>query len=254
MAQTQLNIPRDFFYGEADYEIYPSIDITRGPGSRAALEETKQLLLNAKNPVLLAGGGVSQGDALDEVMELAEYLTLPVINTYLHNDTFPNEHPLALGAIGYCGSKAAMRTIAKADVVLALGTRLGPFGTLPQYDMEYWPQDAKIIQVDINHKVLGLTQRVDVASLADVKEFTRELNTMVQSAAPDMIPNSDRMEEIDQENRVWAEEKATWSNSANKLMHPRRFLSELAACDSARGNRHHRHWQQLLYDQRLLPL
>ena len=226
---TQLNIPRDYFYGEADYEIYPSIDITRGPGSRAALEETKQLLLNAKNPVILAGGGVSQGDALDEVMELAEYMTLPVINTYLHNDTFPNDHPLALGAIGYCGSKAAMRTIAKADVVLALGTRLGPFGTLPQYDMEYWPQDAKIVQVDINHKVLGLTQRVDVASLADVKEFTSELNAMVKAAAPDMEPNSDRMEEIDQENRVWAEEKEQWSTSTNKLMHPRRFLRELAA-------------------------
>ena len=168
---TQLNIPRDRFYGEADYEIYPSLDLTRGAGPRANLEEAKELLLNAKYPVLLAGGGVSQADALAEVKELAEFMTLPVVNTYLHNDTFPNEHPLAVGPIGYCGSKAAMRTIKKADVVLALGTRLGPFGTLPQYDMAYWPDDAKIIQVDINHKVLGLTQKVDVASLADVKEF-----------------------------------------------------------------------------------
>ncbi|MEM7126596.1 MAG: sulfoacetaldehyde acetyltransferase [Chloroflexota bacterium] len=226
---TQLNIPRDYFYGEADYEVYPSLDIKRGPGPKEALEETARLLAGAENPVILAGGGVSQGDALDELMELAEYMTIPVVNTYLHNDTFPNEHPLAVGPIGYCGSKAAMRTIKKADVVLALGTRLGPFGTLPQYDMDYWPEDAKLIQVDMNHKVLGLTKKVDVASLADAKEFTRELNIMIQSQNPNMEPNRDRMEEIDQEKQIWAEEKEVWSTSEKELMHPRRFLRELSA-------------------------
>ncbi|MEM7111464.1 MAG: sulfoacetaldehyde acetyltransferase [Chloroflexota bacterium] len=225
---TQLNIPRDMFYGEADYDIYPSLNIRRGPGSMEDLKAAVELLTNAKNPVLLAGGGVSQGDALEEVTALAEYMTLPVVNTYLHNDTFPNEHPLAVGPIGYQGSKAAMRTIKKADVVLALGTRLGPFGTLPQYDMEYWPQDAKVIQVDINHKVLGLTMKVDVASHADVKEYARELLNMVKAKVPNMQPNMDRMEEIDQENREWADEKEEWSTSTNKLMHPRRFLHELS--------------------------
>ncbi len=226
---TQLNIPRDRFYGEADYEVYPSLDIERGPGSRASLEAACDLVLNAKNAVILAGGGVSQGDALADVTALAEYLTLPVVNTYLHNDTFPNDHPLAVGPIGYCGSKVAMRTIAKADVVLALGTRLGPFGTLPQYDMNYWPQDAKIVQVDINHKVLGLTMKVDVASHADVGEFTRELMAMVKAQRSDMQPNEVRMAEISEENQKWADEKEAWSTSTNKLMHPRRFLRELAA-------------------------
>lgn len=226
---TQLNIPRDMFYGEADYEVYPSLDITRGPGSLESMQEAVDLLKTAKNPVILAGGGVSQGAALDEVKALAEYLTLPVVNTYLHNDSFPNEHPLAVGPIGYCGSKAAMRTIAKADVILALGTRLGPFGTLPQYDMEYWPKDAKIVQVDINHKVLGMTMKVDVASNADVKEFTREMVSMVRAQMPDMEVNEERMDEIDQENKRWAEEKASWSSSTSKTMHPRRFLSELSS-------------------------
>lgn len=225
---TQLNIPRDYFYGDAEYEIYPTLNISRGPGPRQALEEALELLLNAKNPVILAGGGVSQGNALEEVTELAEYLTLPVVNTYLHNDSFPNKHPLAVGPIGYCGSKAAMRTINNADVVLALGTRLGPFGTLPQYDMAYWPQDAKIVQVDTNPKVLGLTMRVDVASCADVKEFTRELTAMVKARQPDMQPNAARMAAIERENKSWADEKESWSTSTNKLMHPRRFLRELS--------------------------
>ena len=226
---TQLNIPRDNFYGEADYEIYPSLDIQRGPGSRQALQETLDLLLNAENPVILAGGGVSQGEALNEIMALAEYMTLPVVNTYLHNDTFPNSHPLAVGPIGYCGSKAAMNTISKADVVLALGTRLGPFGTLPQYDFDYWPKEAKIVQVDIDHKVLGLTMKVDVASHADVREFTGELTSMVRAQRPDLQPNEDKMDDISREKQAWVDEKESWSTSTNQLMHPRRFLRELAA-------------------------
>ncbi len=225
---TQLNIPRDLFYGDEEYEVYPSLDITRGPGSRQALDEAANLILNAEYPVILAGGGVSQADAIEEVKALAEYLSLPVVNTYLHNDTFPNDHPLAVGPIGYCGSKAAMRTIAKADVVIALGTRLGPFGKLPQYDISYWPEDAKIIQVDNNHRVLGLTQKVDVASLADVKEFTGELVSAIKAQKPGMSPDEDRMEEIEKENKIWADEKESWSTSVNKLMHPRRFLRELA--------------------------
>ena len=225
---TQLNIPRNFFYGESDYDVYPSLNVSRGPGSRANIEAAADLIANAKNAVILAGGGVSMADAVDEVKALAEYLTLPVVSTYLHNDTFPHNHQLATGAIGYCGSKAAMRSIAKADVVIALGTRLGPFGTLPQYDMDYWPHDAKLIQVDSNHKVLGLTKKTDVAALADVKEFSAELLTALKTRIPNAEVNQARLDEVAREKQIWADEKEAWSTSTNKLMHPRRFLRELS--------------------------
>ena len=225
---TQLNIPRNYFYGEAEYDIYPSLDVTRGPGSIANIEAAADLLINAKYPVILSGGGVSQSDSIAEVQAIAEYMTTPVVNTYLHNDTFPRDHQLAVGAIGYCGSKAAMRTINKADVIIALGTRLGPFGTLPQYGEDYWPKDAKIVQVDINHKVLGLTQKVDVACLADVKEFSVELLKALKARKPDAEPVQATLDDVKQENEKWAAEKDEWSSSTNKLMHPRRFLKELA--------------------------
>ena len=122
---TQLNIPRDYFYGEIDCEIFKAAEVPRGAGPEADLEKCAQLMAQASYPVILAGGGVSMSDAIPRVRELAEYLTAPVVNTYLHNDSFPTEHELSVGPIGYCGSKAAMRTIAKADLVLALGTRLG---------------------------------------------------------------------------------------------------------------------------------
>ena len=224
----QLNLPRDYFYGICEDEIYPTLTITRGSGPKKALEEAASLLAKAKYPVILAGGGISQADALKEAKALAEYLTAPVVNSYLHNDTFPAKHPLATGPIGYCGSKAAMRTIAKADVVLALGCRLGPFGTLPQYDIDYWPKGAKIIQVDIDPTVLGLSRKVDVASAADCKEFAKELLDLIKALKPGRKPNKTRLEDVEKEKKIWAAELEKWSTSPSKLMHPRRFLRELS--------------------------
>ena len=87
------------------------------------------LLAGAKFPVIVAGGGVIFADGVRETTLLAEQLQAPVVSSYLHNDSFPSDHPLWAGPLGYQGSKAAMKLIAQADVVLALGTRLGPFGT-----------------------------------------------------------------------------------------------------------------------------
>jgi sulfoacetaldehyde acetyltransferase len=225
---SQLNIPRDYFYGASEFEIYPSLDIARGPGPRKAIEEAARLLAGAKYPVILAGGGVSQGQAVEETRVLAGHLTAPVVNSYLHNDSFPGSHKLATGPIGYCGSKAAMRILAKADVVLALGCRLGPFGTLPQYDMTYWPARAKIIQVDADAKVLGLSKRVDVASAADCREFVRELLPVLKALEPERKPNAARLEDVTKETKAWNAELEQWSSSTRKPMHPRRLLWELA--------------------------
>src|SRR5438874_8723092 len=139
MGPTQVNIPRDLFYGDIECEISRPLSIERGPGGEQSLNEAAKLLAGAKFPVVIAGGGVIMGDAQAEALALAELLQAPVATSYLHNDAFPAAHALWCGALGYQGSKAAMRLLRRADVVLALGTRLGPFGTLPQYGIEYWP-------------------------------------------------------------------------------------------------------------------
>jgi len=226
---TQLNIPRDYFYGTMEAEIYPTPDVQRGAGSREQLKKAAKLLAGAKFPVILAGGGVSMGNALKETVALAEYLTAPVCNSYLHNDTFPAKHELACGPIGYCGSKAAMRVISKADVVLALGCRMGPFGTLPQYDISYWPENAKVIQVDIDQKVLGLSRRVELGVLADAAEFAAQVLDAIKTLAPDRKPARDVISAVKKEKDIWEKELEKWSSSTAKLMHPRRFLKELAA-------------------------
>lgn len=226
---TQLNIPRDYFYGDIEADIYPSPEVRRGPGRSQDLDEAARLVAAARNPVILAGGGVSMADCVDTVRELAEFLTAPVVNTYLHNDSFPWGHALAVGPIGYCGSKAAMRTIAKADLVLALGTRLGPFGTLPQYDMDYWPQGAKIIQVDLDHRQLGLNRPVSLGIAADCAAFAQELLARLRAAQPDRRPDQERLAAVAAEKEAWAQELAAWATQPAQGMHPRRLLSELAA-------------------------
>lgn len=227
---TQLNIPRDYFYGDSSFEIYPTANVSYGPGPETDVKKAAAMLKEAKNPVILSGGGVSMADAIGETKALAEFLTAPVVNTYLHNDTFPADHELAVGPIGYCGSKAAMKTIARADVVLALGTRLGPFGTLPQYDIDYWPREAKLIQVDIDAGQLGLSKKIDIGIMADAKEFAAALLTALRALEPKREKSASRLAEIQKEKKIWSDELDKWSSSTNKLMHPRRFIKEL--CDA----------------------
>lgn len=224
---TQLNIPRDFFYGECTDEIYETPIIKRGAGSMEDLEAAARLICEAKYPVIISGGGVSQNDAAEEVKALAEYITAPVVNSYLHNDSFPASHELTCGPIGYCGSKAAMKTLKKADVVIALGTRLGPFGTLPQYEMAYWPERAKLIQCDVNIAALGLSKKADIYSCGDVKEFSAILLKRIKELAPNMQKHSHRLTDIQQEKQDWADELDRWSSSnQSQPMHPRRFHKE----------------------------
>ena len=225
---TQLNIPRDYFYGLCDDDIYPTPQVALGAGPRESIDRAAQLLAEARFPVILAGGGVSQGDALAETQALAEYLSAPVVNSYLHNDSFPAGHPLAAGPIGYCGSKAAMRLLSRADAVLALGCRLGPFGTLPQYDIDYWPAAAELIQVDRDATVLGLSRRVDVPAWADAKAFAAELLGALRAAAPERTPDAERLAEVERERGRWQQELDAWSSSDTSPMHPRRLLAELA--------------------------
>ncbi len=224
----QLNIPRDYFYGEVNDDIYPTEDVVYGPGSVDQIRTAAEILLKAKYPVILAGGGVSMSNAHDETRALAEYLTAPVVNTYLHNDSFPADHALAVGPIGYCGSKAAMRTIVKSDLVLALGTRLGPFGTLPQYDFDYWPKNAKIIQVDIDASQFGLSKKTDLGIMADAKQFAHQLLSAIKEIAPERKSDESRLKDVQKEKEAWKDELDKWSSSTNKLMHPRRFIKELS--------------------------
>ena len=184
-APAQINVPRDMWTQVIDIEMPTIINFERPAGGSEAILKASELLSNAKFPVILSGAGVVLGDAIEECKLLAERLDAPVACGYQHNDSFPGNHRLAVGPLGYNGSKAAMELISKADVVLALGTRLNPFSTLPCYGIEYWPTEASIIQVDINSDRIGLTKKVSVGICGDSKLVTQQLINNLSSSAGD---------------------------------------------------------------------
>ncbi|MCK8074855.1 MULTISPECIES: sulfoacetaldehyde acetyltransferase [Vibrio] len=247
MGPTQLNIPRDYFYGETQTEIPKPARLDRGPGGEKSLNEAADLIAEAKFPVIISGGGVVMADAVQECAALAERLGAPVVNSYLHNDSFPASHPLWCGPLGYQGSKAAMKLMAQADVVIALGTRLGPFGTLPQHGMDYWPKDAKIIQIDADNKMLGLVKKISVGICGDAKAAAVALAERLEGRALLCDDNKGaRQDTVATEKALWEKELDEWTHerdsfsldmieenshetpfSGGEYLHPRQVLREL---------------------------
>lgn len=247
MGPTQLNIPRDYFYGEITCEIPKPMRVERGAGGENSLKSAVDLLSSAKFPVILAGGGVVMGDAVQECQQLAERLGAPVVTGYLRNDAFPASHPLWAGPLGYQGSKAAMKLIAQADVVVALGSRMGPFGTLPQHGMDYWPKEAKIIQVEADHTNLGLVKKINVGIHGDAKAVAKAIVArLANSSLACDATKAERAAKIKAEKDAWEKELTEWTHERDAFsldmieeakkertfnggvyLHPRQVLREL---------------------------
>ena len=243
IGPTQLNIPRDYFYGELETAVPEPKRLDRGPGGEASLDEAAELLAQAEFPVILSGGGVVQADGVEECTTLAERLGAPVVNSYLHNDSFPASHPQWAGPLGYQGSKAAMKLISRADLVVALGSRLGPFGTLPQHGLDYWPKNAKIIQVDADHRMLGLVKKISVGICGDARASAKALTDRLdgRTLAADAT-REQRAATIKAEKDAWEAELDSWTHETDPYsmdviaeaadeqgnwLHPRQVLREL---------------------------
>ena len=211
-APAQINVPRDMWTQVVDIEIPEPIVFERSSGGENAVAEAAQLLSGARNPVILNGAGVVLSDGgIAASMALAERLDAPVCVGYQHNDAFPGSHPLFAGPLGYNGSKAAMELIREADVVLCLGTRLNPFSTLPGYGMEYWPSEARIIQVDINPDRIGLTKRVSVGIVGDAAKVARGISRQLSDQAGE-TGRAERRARI-------AETKSKWAQQLSSMDH-----------------------------------
>jgi len=210
-APAQINVPRDYWTQVIDIELPQIVRLERPRGGEEAIAQAAKLLSEAKFPVILNGAGVVLGGAIPASAALAERLDAPVCCNYQHNDAFPGSHPLSAGPLGYNGSKAAMELISKADVVLALGTRLNPFSTLPGYQLDYWPKDAKVIQVDINSDRLGLTKKLTVGIQGDAKRVAEQILEQLSKTAGD----AGRQERRD----LIAETKSRWLQELSSMDH-----------------------------------
>jgi sulfoacetaldehyde acetyltransferase len=204
-APAQINVPRDYWTQVIDIELPQVVEIERPRGGEAAIAAAAKLLSEATFPVVLNGAGVVLSGAISASAALAERLSSPVCCNYQHNDAFPGSHPLSCGPLGYNGSKAAMEMISKADVVLALGTRLNPFSSLPAYQIDYWPKDAKLIQVDINADRIGLTKEVAVGIQGDARKVAEQILALLSGDAGD-AGRAEREAMVAQAKSRWAQE------------------------------------------------
>ena len=225
-APAQINMPRDFWTQVIDINLPKAVDFERPSGGSEAIDEAAELLSEARFPVILNGAGVVLADAIPATEALAERLDAPVCCGYQHNDAFPGSHPLFAGPLGYNGSRAGMELISKADVVLALGTRLNPFSTLPGYGIDYWPKDARIIQVDINADRIGLTKPVAVGIVGDARLVAEDILSRLAPSAGD-TDRDGRKATIAQTKSAWAQQLSsmdhedddpgtTWNERARK--------------------------------------
>jgi len=184
--------------------------------------------------------------ATETVRRLSEWLGVPVATTYLHNDSFPASHPLSVGPLGYQGFESAMNAVHEADVVLAVGSRMNPFGTLPQYGFEYWPKKerCKIIQIDTDHKRLGLTKEADVYVHGDANlcaEQILEGLLAVESNVRCLATKQQRAEHIQNLKKQWEQKLDEWTyrhveaQDIEQRIKPRVALRELEKALAGKG-------------------
>ena len=208
-APAQINVPRDYFCKVVDIDIPKVVRFGKSSPNNNDILKAVDLLSNANFPVILSGAGVVLSDAIEECVELAERLDAPVCSGYQHNDSFPGSHPLSAGPLGYNGSKAGMKLISQADVVIALGTRLNPFSTLPCYGIDYWPKNAKVIQVDINPDRIGLSKKITLGISADAKITINEILSKLDHTAGDT--------EREKRKNIIAETKSQWLQELSSM-------------------------------------
>ena len=187
-----LDIPRDLLDNQTvEAEIlapqtYRAVD-ERLPGDPQAIQRAVELLTQAQRPLLLAGGGLIDSEGSDEAVGLADLLDMAMVPSYGHNDVVPNSHRLYVGPPGGRGAGEALEAMHRADVILALGTRINQGSTSWNYSVIN-PQ-TRIVQVDIDALEIGRNYPVAVGIIGDAKAVAQQLLRALRSQFPEGRPN-----------------------------------------------------------------
>ncbi|MEM2614540.1 MAG: sulfoacetaldehyde acetyltransferase [Nitrososphaerota archaeon] len=225
-----VDIPRDYFYMDVDDEILPpeSYRPTKPPSPNPELiKMAAKALIEAESPTIISGKGVVDSNAVREVVKVAEFLSAPVACSYQHIDAFPADHPLWVGPLGYMGSKVAMEVVRDADVILAVGTRLSYFGTLPQYNIKYFTGKQRIIQIELDPEEIGKIHKIEIGIVGDAKISLEALYRELLSTGKSK-ENRRRLEEVNQMKIDWEKEIKELAMQPGTPINPRRALYEIA--------------------------
>lgn len=189
------SLPEPLSFAPTAEPVAPAMDA-------GAAQAAVDLLLQAKTPVVLAGTGVDWAGAHDEVRELAELLSLPVAVSYTAKGVFPENHPLALGCLGFGSRPYARKFFQESDLILALGATFSE-GTTMRFGHEIIPEKAKIIQIDTDPEELGSNYPTVLSIQADAKIALRAIIDGVKSRQPKPAANGARAQAIQHAKQSW---------------------------------------------------
>lgn len=231
MCPVQIDIPRNFLVQkETTVDILPpqryrSTGVGIPPEPR--LEEALDVLEAAQTPAIISGRGVRFAEAFDEVGELSTLLHAPVCNTWLNNDSFRRSHPHFAGNLGYGGSIAAMELVLEADVIVAVGTQLTNFGLTQTHGLDWFPEDADILQINVNPRHIARHKPVAVGLLGDAKRTTRELVDRMTDASTSYGAPDSRSDAIREAVAEWKRDLEERSTSDDTPIQPRRAIRDI---------------------------
>ena len=211
--------------GEADLDVIIEEQFIQIPPFRPEAElekvmEAKAILSQAKRPIIVAGGGVTYSQAGDELVKLAEKLSIPVATSLNAKETFPYDHPLAVGVCGLYSRECANRAVAEADLVFFIGSHTGGQVT---NDWSIPLKGTDVIQLDINPSELGRSFPIKLGMQGDVKV---SLAKMIENGEPSQ-PRSEWIDRIQELVHNWSEEVAPLVDSEDIPMRPERLCKEL---------------------------
>jgi len=178
----QLNLPRNILSETAKFNInkneksYETIDTTKG--KKSDIKKAVKIISSATKPVIIAGGGIKYTGNYKEVIKLAELINTPIVTAAGHGDAIPFNYTLNAGQMGPRGNPVASRLMKEADVIIALGTRLGFNSTFFSY--ENLNKKAKIIQIELEHKMLGRYFPISVGICADASTVAKQLYNKIK--------------------------------------------------------------------------
>jgi acetolactate synthase-1/2/3 large subunit/sulfoacetaldehyde acetyltransferase len=228
MGPVLVDIPRDLMPGaEIAYEPTPPdayrTGQTRLRGDERLVAAAAQVLRDAARPVVLAGGGVVWSEASQEVMRMAEALGAPVVTTYGHADAIPSDHRMFLGHLGRLGAPEGIDAVRNADVILAVGTRLGQSTTF--FDNRYIPADARIVQIDVDSQQIGRSYPLAVGIEGDAKAVMGSLLDAVGDDGETVRPQwRARVERWVAARKERLDDEGTWGSAPMK---PQRAYAEV---------------------------
>lgn len=221
-----VNIPRDLFNFDVDVTVPEGLPEIAAPSvDRTALERVKQLILSSKAPVIHAGAGVKWGRGTHKLLMLAEKMQIPITNSAGHTDVIPVDHPLWAGGVGPRGNPVASALTREADLILALGTRLGFNTTFYQFDDI--SRNAKIVHVDIDPIALGRHFPIALGIAGDAGSVAGALAELMDPISPAHLPWKARNDKFLRDKQQLLEERERAGASTKTPLRPDQIAAEI---------------------------